>query len=88
MRSGFLSTQHFSAARAGEARRDGKPAAERLQASTTRAKPNACRTRPRTLHANGPGPDAKLNEPGRALDAQRRSLRVAADERELAKLRH
>ncbi len=87
MRSALLPGQRFSSARAGEARRDGKPAAERLQASTTRAKPNACRTRPRTLHANGPGPDAKLKEPGRARRLAQ-ELTLAADKRELAKLRH
>ena len=62
-RAGVMAAHRFSSARAGEARRDGKPR-ERLQASTTRTKPNACRTRPPTLHANGPGPDAKLKEPG------------------------
>ena len=45
---------------------------------------------PRTLHANGPGPDAKLNEPD---DARRLApeLTLAADPvdlRELAKVRH
>ena len=69
MRSDFLSTQHFSAARAGEARRDGNAVAEAVQASTTQDEPNACRTRPASLDANGPGPDANLNEPGRSLDA-------------------